>query len=98
MTEVQLRELELRLQAGELLRPEEYGRVLELIAEVRAHREGAQLHLWGKLIDVTVPTRSLPTIDELTGSDPDFTGERRTEEYLQDIRGGSIPTIWQAEE
>ncbi len=31
--------------------------------------------------------KSLPTIEEITGSDPDFTGELSTKQYLDEVRG-----------
>jgi hypothetical protein len=31
--------------------------------------------------------KTLPTIDEFIGSDPDFTGEKGTREYIKDMRG-----------
>ena len=32
-------------------------------------------------------TRVLPTIDEFIGSDPNYTGDMTTEEYIRNIRG-----------
>lgn len=37
-------------------------------------------------LQLIVP-RKLPSIAEMTGSDPDFTGELSTAEYIREIRG-----------
>lgn len=36
------------------------------------------------------PKRQLPMLDELYGSDPDFTGGVETVEYLRALRGGAL--------
>lgn len=45
----------------------------ELITEVKRLRERIQ--------------KLLPTVEQLAGSDPDFTGGLTTEEYIAEIRG-----------
>lgn len=37
------------------------------------------------------PAPPLPTVQQLTGSDPDFTGDMSTQEYIDEIRGRHEP-------
>lgn len=70
---------------GPLAPPDEerYNKLLDTIAEL-AH--AMYEHLW-KIADRASPERkALPTIEEISGSDPDLTGGLSTEEYLKRIR------------
>lgn len=60
-------------------------------------------HDWDKCYDsvskVESPARqSLPTAADLLGSDPDFTGNESTDEYMRRIRGREVESPAQAQE
>lgn len=42
----------------------------------------------------TQPTKALPTVADLTGSDPQFTAELSTDEYMRTIRGRRLSDIY----
>src|SRR5438552_4184878 len=37
---------------------------------------------------ITLPSKRLPTVAEITGSDPEFTGDLTTDEYIRNVRHG----------
>jgi hypothetical protein len=54
-------------------------------ARTSGHRGCAVIfEAWRK----SLTCKELPTVAELTGGDPDFTGELSTEEYIRSIRRG----------
>ena len=56
--------------------------------ETTTEREGEPLRVEVERIRALRPREELPSIEELSGSDPDFTGGMSTEEYLRSIRVG----------